>query len=79
MADEIDLAQEREQRLLDEALAVRRERRCIESAPPAIADGVRLCIDCGAAIAKRRLKAQPNAVRYTGCQTVHEQRQRRIG
>lgn len=69
--DELDRAQEIEERDRRAAIAARRER--LRGA------GREFCIVCGDPIGADRLKAAPNAVRCIGCQTARERWDRRRG
>lgn len=73
MTDEIDRAQEREQRDRDMALLALRERIDAANAPrdPAL-DG--LCVDCGEPIEDGRLKVLPLTSRCADCAHLAEQR-----
>lgn len=76
MSDQIDEAQEIEQRDNASAL-VRQQEAAASTEQPFEIQGRRVCLDCFEPIPKKRLKANPNAVRCTECQTDHERRERR--
>lgn len=75
--DIIDRANDYAVRLNDAALA--RHASLTQSARPTQAlvnarTGRRVCLDCYEPIPKKRLKANPHAIRCTECQTDHERR-----
>lgn len=69
--DEIDRAAELEQRERDESLA-RRGAPAHET--PFEIEGKRVCLDCFEPVTKKRLAANPHAVRCVACQTRLERR-----
>ncbi|RTL99766.1 TraR/DksA family transcriptional regulator [Ancylobacter aquaticus] len=69
--DELDRAQELEERARAVALAAHRERLR--------GSGRKYCSACGDPIGADRLEAVPNAVRCIGCQTARERWDRRRG
>lgn len=75
MSDDIDRAQEREQRDRELALLALRERIDAASRPrdPAV-DG--RCVECDEAIEPGRLKALPLTNRCAACAHIAEQRRR---
>ena len=73
MTDVADRAQVREDDNLAEALARQAERASSHEQPFAI-EGKRVCLDCLEPILKKRLKANPQAVRCTECQEIRERR-----
>lgn len=74
MTDAADRAQEREEADRDAALARARDNTAHEA--PFEIEGRRVCLDCFEPIDKRRLKANPAAVRCLECQTLIERRHR---
>lgn len=73
MSDIADRAQVREDDNLAEALARQAQRAAVHEQPFAI-EGRRVCLDCFEPILKRRLMANPRAVRCTECQEIEERR-----
>lgn len=73
MTDIADRAQVRESANLTEALARQAERAATHEKPFEI-EGRRVCLDCFEPILKRRLRANPRAVRCTECQEIKERR-----
>jgi len=71
MSDDADRASELEQLRLSRALKAQREGRP-PAETPQLLNGKRICKDCGFPIEKKRLKANPSAVRCTECQSYHE-------
>ena len=71
--DAVDVAQAREDELRAEALA---NRRPVQETPR-VMDGVRVCLGCEDPINKKRLEANPDAVRCAECQQEHERQQMR--
>lgn len=69
MSDEIDAAQERDQRLRDQAIAAARGS--------AGGEGSEDCEDCGAPIDLRRRMAVPSTTRCLSCQEIAERARRR--
>lgn len=70
MTDAADRAQAREEQERMEAIERRREAadRATAETPFEI-EGTRVCLDCFDPISKKRLKANPQAVRCIDCQT----------
>ena len=68
--DFADQARHIETRQRDQALA--HHNAIKEDEKPEVRHGIRVCLDCDTAIIKRRLKAQPKAVRCVECQSDHE-------
>lgn len=71
MSDIADRAQVREDDNLAEALA-RQAERASSHEQPSVIEGRRVCLDCFEPILKRRLKANPRAVRCVECQEIRE-------
>lgn len=69
--DTVDIAKELELKQRDEALKTHFSNQAKET--PLIIDGVRVCLDCDAAIPEERIQANPAAVRCTECQSYQEQ------
>lgn len=78
MTDIADRAQVREEQNLNAALALQAERAARREQPLVI-DGRRVCLDCFEPISKKRLKANPQAVRCTECQEINDARDGRNG
>lgn len=76
MSDIVDRAQEREQVNLHRALRSHAERAAVRAAP-LVVDGKRVCTDCFDPLTKKRLKANPDAVRCVDCQELKEKQFRR--
>lgn len=76
MPDDADLAQPREREFLAEALQRQAERAAVKEAPLEI-KGRRVCVDCLGAISKKRLKANPDAVRCVDCESEKERNGKR--
>jgi DnaK suppressor protein len=74
MADEIDLAQDAEERFRNAAL--RRLVAKINSAPRVPLGDERECIDCGDDIPPERITAAPSATRCVQCQARRERQGR---
>lgn len=68
--DDLDRAQALEESERDAALARATRPRADEA--PFESEGVRVCLDCYEPIARKRLTAQPTAVRCVACQGVIE-------
>ena len=67
--DEVDHAQAKQEMYLDIAL---KEHKGGYTDDPLIVKGRRRCRDCERIIPKKRLQANPQAVRCIGCQTTME-------
>jgi phage/conjugal plasmid C-4 type zinc finger TraR family protein len=76
MPDEADYASEREEIDRQEALARRAQKAGQHEAPFEI-QGRRVCADCFGPIAKKRLKANPDAVRCVDCQSEKDRNGKR--
>ncbi len=76
MTDIADRAQVREQLNLNHALTRQAERAAAREQPFEI-EGKRVCLDCFEPLGKKRLKANPDAVRCVECQELKEQLERR--
>lgn len=75
MPDLIDTASEMEERHRAAALHAQQERaRARQAADAPDPARRRNCCDCGGAIPRARLVAQPYALRCTPCQTIEERR-----
>nr|WP_158161713.1 TraR/DksA C4-type zinc finger protein [Vibrio mimicus] len=74
MSDLFDKAQERDQEFL--ALALNNHhaarRNMIQEQPDEDEEGNRYCLSCGSEIPKKRIEAQPEAVRCVSCQSRKE-------
>jgi phage/conjugal plasmid C-4 type zinc finger TraR family protein len=76
MADEADYASEREEIERQEALARMAQQAARHPAPREI-QGRRVCADCLAPIGRKRLKANPDAVRCVDCQSEEDRNAKR--
>ena len=76
MPDEADRAQSHEAEFLDEALQRQAERAAVKE-PPFEIGGRRVCADCLAPIGRKRLKANPDAVRCVDCQSEEDRNAKR--
>jgi DnaK suppressor protein len=76
MTDVADRAQEREQVNLARALERRAETATVREQPFEI-EGRRVCLDCFEPLSRKRLKANPAAVRCVECQELKEKQDRR--
>lgn len=75
MADDLDRAQNLEELEREQSLG-RQARAAVSHETPFEIEGQRVCLDCFEPLSRKRLKANPQAVRCVECQGVHEQRQR---
>ena len=76
MPDEADRAQPYEQEFIGEALYLQAQRAAVKETPFEI-QGRRVCAGCFAPIAKKRLKANPDAVRCVDCQNEKDRNAKR--
>lgn len=77
MTDLVDRAQAREEAEREAALERARDRAHEASREtPFEIEGRRVCLECFEPIDRRRLKANPQAVRCLECQTTQERRRR---
>lgn len=76
MTDIADRAEEIERAEREEALARHAERAATHEQPFAI-EGRRVCLDCFDPLSRKRLKANPHAVRCVECQNDLYRRKKR--
>lgn len=75
MSDDLDRAQGLEELEREQSLAHQAQAAAQHETPFEI-EGRRVCLECFEPLAKKRLKANPQAVRCVECQELHEKRQR---
>lgn len=68
--DKLDIAKDLEMEHRQRSLKAQRDGRVKEK--PDEVDGIRYCLDCGDPVPKKRLDAEPDAVRCVECQQYHE-------
>lgn len=76
MSKQFDLAQDLEEIHRTKALAAHAAAVAVTEAPFEI-EGKRVCLDCFEPLGRRRLKANPDAVRCVECQELREKQNRR--